>query len=59
MGFSLIDLFVPKYNNKNPEKRKEAIETLKDLNILKMMAEKDADQGVREAASKKLAQLQV
>jgi len=57
MRFRLINLFVPKYNNKNLEMRKDAIGQTKNLNLLAIMAEKDADQSIRETASKRFAEL--
>ena len=58
MGFRLMDLFVPKYNNKDPKVRKEAASTSTNKELLSMMAEKDDDRGVRETASKRLQELE-
>ncbi len=57
MGFRLTDLFVPRHMHKNPEFRKEGAAMLTDKAVLAKMAEIDIDQGVREAAKKRLAEL--
>jgi len=57
MGFRLTDLFVPRHMHKNPEFRKEGAAMLTDTTVLAKMAEIDIDQGVREAAKKRLAEL--
>ncbi|MBU1564859.1 MAG: hypothetical protein KJ630_04435 [Proteobacteria bacterium] len=55
--FRLSDLFVSRYMHSNPEYRKEGAELLKDVTILEQMVKIDVDQGVREAAAKRLAEL--
>mgnify|MGYP001259405520 FL=1 len=57
MGFSFVDLFVPRHMQKNPERRKEGAAMLTDTAVLAKMAEIDIDQGVRQAAAKRLAEL--
>jgi len=57
MGFRLSDLFVPRHMQKNPERRKEGAAMLTDTTVLAKMAEIDIDQGVRQAAAKRLAEL--
>lgn len=57
MGFRLSDLFVPRHMHKNPELRKEGAAMLTDTAVLKKMAEIDIDDGVRQAAVKRLAEL--
>ena len=54
MGFRITDLFVPRHMHKNPEYRKEGVEMLKDPAILSKIAEIDIDEGVRQAAAKRL-----
>jgi hypothetical protein len=43
--------------HKNPEFRKEGVEMLKDTAVLAKMAEIDVDEGVRQAAAKRLSVL--
>jgi hypothetical protein len=43
--------------HKNPEYRKEGVEMLKDPVILSKIAEIDVDEGVRQAAAKRLSTL--
>ena len=57
MKFS--DIFVPRWQNSNPDIRKRAIERLKDIRLLEQIAEKDDDAGVCEAARLRLERLQV
>jgi hypothetical protein len=57
MRFS--DLFVPRWQNSNPQIRIKAISRLKDIRLLGQIAEKDEDIEVREAASERLDALQV
>lgn len=57
MGFRLTDLFIPRHMHKNPEFRKEGAAMLTDKIVLAKMAEIDIDQGVRQAAAKRLAEL--
>lgn len=55
MGFRFSDLLVPRHMHKNPEYRKEGVEMLKDTAVLAKIAEIDVDEGVRQAAAKRLA----
>jgi hypothetical protein len=57
MRFS--DLFVPRWQNSNPQVRIKAIGRLKDIKLLAQIVEKDEDIEVREAASERLDALQV
>ncbi|WP_419662780.1 uncharacterized protein Dvar_32560 [Desulfosarcina variabilis str. Montpellier] len=57
MKFS--DIFVPRWQNSNPEVRKRAIERLKDIKLLQQIAEKDEDPDVSQAAAIRLESLQV
>ncbi|MBC2709672.1 MAG: hypothetical protein HGJ94_01245 [Desulfosarcina sp.] len=57
MKFS--DIFVPRWQNSNPEVRKEAVDRIKDIKLLEQIAEKDADPGVCQAAAIRLESLQV
>ena len=57
MKFS--DIFVPRWQNSNPEVRIRAVERLKDIKLLEQIAENDADQGVCQAARLQLESLQV
>jgi hypothetical protein len=57
MRFS--DLFVPRWQNSNPQVRIKAIGHLRDIKLLGQIAEKDDDIEVREAASARLNSLQV
>ncbi len=57
MKFS--DIFVPRWQNSNPEVRKQAVARLKDIKLLEQIAEKDADPGVCQAAKHHLESLQV
>ena len=57
MKFS--DIFVPRWQNSNPEVRKKAVERLKDIKLLSQIAEKDDDPGVCRAAATRLESLQV
>jgi len=47
----LSDLFVPKYLHSNPEVRIKAVKKSDDIKLLRQMAEKDEDSGVRVAAA--------
>jgi hypothetical protein len=51
------DLFVPRWQHSNPEVRKAAVERLRDIKLLKQIAEIDEHQSVREAALSQLNQL--
>ncbi len=55
--FRLSDLFVSRYMHSNPVYRKEGAAMLNDVTILEKMVKIDVDQGVREAAAKRLAEL--
>lgn len=55
--FRWSDLFVSRYMHSNPEYRKEGAAMLKDVTILEKMVKIDVDQGVREAAANRLAEL--
>ncbi len=55
MKFS--DLFVPKYLNSNPEVRTKAVMKMIDIKLLDQIAEKDDDDGVRDAASRRAQEL--
>ena len=57
MKFS--DIFVPRWQNSNPEIRKRAIERIKDIKLLAQIAEKDEDPSVCQAAASRLQSLQV
>jgi hypothetical protein len=57
MKFS--DIFVPRWQNSNPEVRKRAVERLRDTKLLAQIAEKDDDPGVSRAAMTRLESLQV
>ncbi|BBO66237.1 hypothetical protein DSCA_01670 [Desulfosarcina alkanivorans] len=57
MKFS--DIFVPRWQNSNPEVRKRAVERLKDTKLLAQIAEMDDDSGVCQAARLRLDRLQV
>ena len=50
----LSDFFVPRWQHSNPEVRKKAIAKMKDISLLKQIAEKDTDSGVRELAASML-----
>lgn len=57
MRFS--DIFVPRWQNSNPQVRIKAIGRLKDAKLLSQIAEKDDDVEVREVATNRLESLQV
>ena len=57
MKFS--DIFVPRWQNSNPEVRKRAIARIKDIKLLQQIAEKDEDPGVCQEAAIRLERLQV
>jgi hypothetical protein len=57
MKFS--DIFVPRWQNSNPEIRKQAVNRLKDIKLLEKIVEKDEDAGVCQAARLRLESLQV
>lgn len=57
MRFS--DIFVPRWQNSNPQVRIKAIGRLKDAKLLAQIAEKDDAVEVREVAAARLESLQV
>ena len=57
MKFS--DIFVPRWQNSNPEVRKKALERIKDIKLLEQISENDADPSVCQAARSQLERLQV
>lgn len=57
MKFS--DIFVPRWQNSNPDIRMRAIERLNDIKLLEQIAEKDEDAGVCQAARLRLESLQI
>jgi hypothetical protein len=57
MKFS--DIFVPRWQNSNPDIRRRAIERIKDVKLLGQIAENDEDPAVCEAARLQLDGLQV
>ena len=57
MKFS--DIFVPRWQNSNPEIRKRAVMRLKDIKLLEQIADKDEDSSVCELAASRLESLQV
>lgn len=57
MKFS--DIFVPRWQNSNPEVRKRAVQRLKDIKLLEQIAENDDDPGVCQMAASRLEGLQV
>ena len=57
MKFS--DIFVPRWQNSNPEVRIRAVERLKDIKLLEQIVENDDDPGVCQAARLQLESLQV
>jgi hypothetical protein len=56
MGF-LSGLFGPGYKHKDPEVRKDCIQTVTDKKVLADLAANDVDAGVREVAKKRLEAL--
>ena len=57
MRFS--DIFVPRWQNSNPQIRIKAISRLKDRILLSQIVDKDDDVEVREAAASRLKSLEV
>ena len=55
MKFS--DFFLPKIARSNPEVRKDAVRSEVNVELLKQVAEKDADAEVRELARKRAEEL--
>jgi hypothetical protein len=52
-------IFVSRWRNSNPDVRKQAVNRLKDIELLRQIAEKDSDPGVSQAALRRLANLRV
>ena len=57
MKFS--DIFVPRWQNSNPEVRKRAVQRMKDIKLLEQIVEKDDDPSVCEEARLRLDSLVV
>ncbi len=57
MKFS--DIFVPRWQNSNPNVRMRAVERIKDIKLLQQIADKDEEPTVCEAAKLRLEGLQV
>ena len=57
MKFS--DIFVPRWQNSDPEIRKRAIERIKDVKLLDQIVQNDHDPAVCEAARLRLDGLQI
>ena len=57
MKFS--DIFVPRWQNSNPEVRKRAVQRMKDIKLLEQIASNDEDPGVCEEARLRLDTLVV
>ena len=53
----LVDFFVPRWQNSNPDVRQKAVMRLKDQEILNHIIEKDDDEMVRLAAKERLTAL--
>jgi hypothetical protein len=51
------DFFIPRWQHSNSEVRKKAVEKLKDVGLLKQIAEMDEHQMVRDAATAQLERL--
>jgi hypothetical protein len=51
------DIFLPKIARSNPEVRKKAVGAEQNADILKKVIQNDSDQGVRDAARKRLQRL--
>ena len=51
------DLFVPRWQHSNPHVRVKAVGRLRDIKLLKEIAEKDEASLVRDAAMDQLSQL--
>lgn len=52
------DLFVAKWLHSDPDVRKEAVEKMKDVKLLKQIAEKDSNESVRRAAAARAGELE-
>lgn len=57
MKFS--DIFVPRWQNSNPDIRKRAVERIKDRYLLAQIAEKDEDPSVCQAAASRLEEIEI
>ena len=55
MKFS--DLFVPRWQNSNPEVRRKAVMRSTDMKLLSQISEKDVDLQVRQAAQQRIDDL--
>jgi hypothetical protein len=55
MKFS--DLFVPRWQNSNPDVRRRAVMRSNDVKLLTQISEKDLDNQVRQAALKRMDDL--
>jgi len=51
------DLFIPRWQNSNPNVRTKAIERISDINLLKQISERDEHPMVRDIAADRLAKL--
>jgi len=51
------DIFVPKWQNSNPETRKKAVMKMTDVSLLAQIAEKDEDSEVRDIAGSRLSSI--
>lgn len=49
------DLFIPRWQNSNPNVRIKAIENISDINLLKQISERDEHLLVRDTAADRLA----
>lgn len=56
MKFS--DFFLPKIARSDPEKRKEAVREEVNVELLKMVVQKDGDVGVRQEAQKRIEEIE-
>ena len=48
------DLFVPRWQHSNPDVRKRAVGRMRDIKMLRQIAEKDDDEMVRQTAAEQL-----
>ena len=51
------DIFVPRWQNSNPEVRAKAVARIKDAKLLEQIAHNDESEAVREMASARLTTL--
>lgn len=51
------DIFVPRWQNSNPNVRIKAVERMNDISLLRQISEKDEHPMVRDIASDRLAKL--